>query len=114
MYDVHVDVYSDHRSLQYLFTKKEFYLQQRTWLELLKDYDISVLYHPGNANVVADALSRLSKGILSHLDEVKKDLVKDVHRLVRLGLRLEDSSNGGFIVYHDLRSYLVVEAKSKQ
>ncbi|WMV36918.1 hypothetical protein MTR67_030303, partial [Solanum verrucosum] len=49
-------------SLQYMFTQKELNLRQRRWLELLKDYDMSILYHPGKANVVADALSRLSLG----------------------------------------------------
>ena len=40
-------------------------------------------------------------GYVSHIDEVKKDLVRDVHRLARLGVRLEDSPNGGFIVHHN-------------
>ena len=58
---VHVDVFTDYKSLQYVFTQKELNLRQRRWLELLKDYDLSILYHPGKANVVADALSRLDK-----------------------------------------------------
>ena len=55
MYGVH-DVFIDHKSLQYVFTQRDLNLRQRRWLELLKDYDMSVLYHPGKANVVADAL----------------------------------------------------------
>ena len=51
----------------------------------MKDYDMSVLYHPGKANVVADALSRMTMGNVSLIDEAKKELVKDVHRLARLG-----------------------------
>ena len=46
LYGVHVDVFIDHKSLQYVFTKKELNLRQRTWLEFLKDYDISVCYNP--------------------------------------------------------------------
>ena len=61
-----------------------------------KDYDMSVLYHPGKANVVADALNRMTMGSVSHVKKHKKDLVKDVHRLARLGVRFEDSLNGGF------------------
>lgn len=82
----------DHKSLQYVFTQKDLNLRQRRWLELLKDYDMSILYHPGKANVVADTLSRLSMESVSHVDEGKKELLKDVHRLVRLGARLVDST----------------------
>ncbi|KAK9091791.1 hypothetical protein Sjap_024968 [Stephania japonica] len=51
-------VYSDHKSLKYLFTQSELNMRQRRWLEFLKDYDFTLQYHPGKANVVADALSR--------------------------------------------------------
>ena len=54
----------------------------------LKDYDMSVHYHPGKADVVADAFSRLSMGSVAHVEEERKELVKDVHRLYRLGVHL--------------------------
>ena len=76
---VHVDVYIDHKSLQYVFTQKELNLRQRRWLELLKDYYINVLYHPGKANVVLYALSRMSMGSVAHVPNDKKELVKEVH-----------------------------------
>ena len=66
------------------------------WLELLKYYNISVLYHPGKANVVADSLSHMTIGSVSHVKENKKDLLKNVHRLARLGVRLEDFPNDSF------------------
>lgn len=52
------EVYTDHKSLKYLFTQKELNLRQRWWLELIKDYYLEIKYHDGKANVVADALSR--------------------------------------------------------
>ena len=59
-YGVHLDVLTNHKSLQYVFTQKELILCQRRWLHLLKDYDMSVLYHPEKPNVMMDALSRMS------------------------------------------------------
>ena len=50
LYGVHVDVFTDHKNLQYVFTHKELNLRQRRWLEFLKDNDIIVHYHPGKAN----------------------------------------------------------------
>ncbi|WVZ76431.1 LOW QUALITY PROTEIN: hypothetical protein U9M48_024407 [Paspalum notatum var. saurae] len=54
------EIYTDHKSLKYIFTQNELNMRQRRWLELIKDYDMEIHYHPGKANVVADALSRKS------------------------------------------------------
>ncbi len=64
-------MFSDHQSLKYLFTQKELNLRQRRWLELLKDYDFSIQYHPGKANVVADALSRKGQKTDSQLQLIR-------------------------------------------
>ena len=55
-------------------------------------------YHHGKANVVADALSRMSMVSKSNIEDEKKELVKDIHRLVRLGVRLVDSTSEGVSV----------------
>jgi hypothetical protein len=51
-------IFTDHKSLKYIFTQNELNLRHRRWLELIKDYDLEIHYHPRKANVVADALSR--------------------------------------------------------
>ena len=66
--------------------KKNLNLHQRRWLKLLKYYDLSVLYHSNKVNVVADALSCVTMGSVSHMEEGKKILVKDLHRFARLGV----------------------------
>ena len=58
-------IYTDHKSLKYLLTRKEINLRQRRWLELFKDYDCIIDYHFGKANVVADALSRKTVAAMS-------------------------------------------------
>jgi len=57
LYGSQFKVFSDHKSLKYLFDQKELNIRQRRWMEYLRDYDFELLYHPGKANVVADALS---------------------------------------------------------
>ncbi len=64
--------------------------------------------------MVADSLGCMTMGSLSHVEEGKKDLVKDVDRLARLGVWLEDSPNGGFMIHQNSESSLVDEVKSKR
>ena len=68
-------------------------------------------YHPGKANVVADALSRLSMGSVAHVEEERKELAKDVHRLARLEVRRISISNNGVPVQNGEESFLVVDLK---
>ena len=114
LYGLHVDVFTHHKSLQYVFTQKELNLRQIMCVKHLKDYDINVLNHPGKANIVVDALSRMTMNSMAHVEEGNKDLLKDVHRLVRLGVCLEDSPKVGFMVHDNSESSLVFQVKSKQ
>ena len=75
---------------------------------------MSILYHSDKTNVVAYALSRMNICSVSHVEEGKKDLVKNVHKLARLGVRLENSPNGGSVIRHNSKLSLVVEVKSKK
>ena len=55
-------------------------------MELLKDYDCSILYHPDQANIVADALSRKSVGSLEHINTERRSIIKELHELIDQGL----------------------------
>ena len=75
---------------------------------------MSVHYHPVKANVVADALSRLSMGSVAHVEEERKELVKYVHRVARLGVHLMRISGSAVTVQNGEELSLVVEVKENQ
>src|SRR5213080_5337139 len=74
-------IYTDHKSLKYIFTQSELNMRQRRWLELIKDYNLEVHYHPGKANVVADALSRKSHCNCHMVENPATTLCADMERL---------------------------------
>jgi hypothetical protein len=71
----------DHKSLKYSFTQSNLNLRQRRWLELIKDYDLGINYHPGKANVVADALSRRSHVSQLVVDSMPFELCEEFDKL---------------------------------
>ena len=83
-------------------------------MELLKDYDISIIYHPGKTNVVTDAFNSLFMGITTHFKEGKKELANVFHCPARLGVLLLDSSKGGVVVMNGAKLSLVSKVKEKQ
>jgi hypothetical protein len=81
LYGQKCDIYTDHKSLKYIFTQSELNMRQRRWLELIKDYELEIHYHPRKANVVADALSRKSQVnmLVAHL--MPYELAKEFDKL---------------------------------
>lgn len=74
-------VYTDHKSLKYIFTQKELNTRQMKWLELVKDYDCEIHYHPNKANVVANALSRKIMGQVAMLT-AQRVLSREFEKLI--------------------------------
>jgi ribonuclease HI len=81
LYGQKCDIYTDHKSLKYIFTQSELNMRQRRWLELIKDYELETHYHPGKANVVADALSRKSQVNMLVAHPMSFELAKEFDRL---------------------------------
>ncbi|KAK1627789.1 hypothetical protein QYE76_002104 [Lolium multiflorum] len=102
------EIYSDHKSLKYIFTQKELNMRQRRWLELIKDYDMEIHYHPGKANVVADALSRLPCQLNSMIAEEQPSLYQEFEQF-----RMELVSEG-FLASMELQPTLIGQIKEAQ
>ena len=103
LYGATCQIFTDHKSLKYLFTQKDLNLRQRRWMELLKDYDYTIDYHPGKANVVADALSRKSIGSLA-MQTIQLPLMVELRKL---GVELEMHASGALFTSFQLRPILV-------
>ena len=84
-------MYSDHKSLKYIFTLRDLNMRQRRWMEFLEDYDFTLHYHPGKANVVADALSRKSRGALAIIASRERRMLDTVGQF---GLQYSEQAQG--------------------
>nr|ABA98437.1 retrotransposon protein, putative, Ty3-gypsy subclass [Oryza sativa Japonica Group] len=102
------EVYTDHKSLKYIFTQPDLNLRQRRWLELIKDYDMSIHYHPGKANVVADALSRKSYCTALCIEGMCEELRQELEHL-NMGI-----VEHGFVAALEARPTLVDQVRAAQ
>ncbi|GKE98731.1 putative reverse transcriptase domain-containing protein [Tanacetum coccineum] len=137
LYETKSVIYTDHKILQHIFDQKELHMHQRWWIELFSDYDCEIRYHPGKANVIADALSRkdwmkprraramsmtIHSSIKAKILEAQSEASKDVNTLAEMlqGLdkQFERKEDGGlyFIeriwvpTYGNLRTLIMNEA----
>ena len=97
LYEKKCEVYTDHKSLQYIQQQRDLNLRQRRWIELLKDYDCQIMYHPKKANAATYALSRKSMKSLSHIAEQRNEIVKELHSLLNKGCSFEISEDHSMI-----------------
>ncbi|CAA0810069.1 Unknown protein, partial [Striga hermonthica] len=112
LYGGKCEIFTDHKSLKYIFTQRELNMRQRRWLELVKDYDYTISYHPGKANVVADALSRRSYGQLSCLFTKQDVLLREFERLQLEAVEPPSTARGmltSLVVGPTLRERIVAE-----
>ena len=91
LYGEEFEVYSDHKSLKYIFTQRDLNMRQCRWMEFLEDYDFTLHYHPGKANVVADALSRKSRVALASIASWEWRMLETV---VQSGLQYNEQTQG--------------------
>ena len=103
LYETQVQIFTDHKSLKYLMSQKELNMRQRRWVELIKDYDCVIDYHPGKANVVADALSRKGKTVMNDMELKEQESIVE---LKKMGLRLSVGPEGSLLAQLKIRSVL--------
>jgi hypothetical protein len=81
LYGQKCDIYTNHKSLKYIFTQSESNMRQQRWLGLIKDYELEIQYHPGKANVVVDALSRKSQVNMLATHPMPYELAKEFDKM---------------------------------
>ena len=111
MYGVHCKIFTDHKSLKYIFTQKEINMRQRRWLKLLVDYDLEINYHPGKANVVADALSRKSQAVMASSITTQKELLKE---LEKMGIEFRTYQSNARLSAIEIQPSIIDEIKAAQ
>ncbi|GJU48159.1 putative reverse transcriptase domain-containing protein [Tanacetum coccineum] len=122
LYGMKSVIYTDHKSLQHIFDQKELNMRQRRWIELFSDYDCEIRYHPGKANVAANALSRkervkqkrvrtmsmtiqssIKQKLLAAQNEATKEENVPAEMLRDLDQQMEKKGDGADKMYYDLR-----------
>lgn len=110
LYGEKIEIYTDHKSLKYLFSQKELNMRQRRWIEFFKDFDCEILFHPGKANVVADALSRRGASIAMMMIQEWQLL----EQLDDLTITVDEETPGLYCAYLGIQSDLIQRIRAQQ
>ena len=111
LYGESFEVFTDHQSLKYLFTQRDLNARQRRWMELIKDYECVIHYHPGRANVVADALSRKSTERLACIKCCRAEICAEMNNL---GVEFEQRNMGVMLAHLQVRPLLIDRIRELQ
>ena len=105
-------MYLDHKSLKYIFTQRDLNMRQRIWMEFLEDYDFTLHYHPDKENVVADALSQKSHGVLASIASQEWRMLETVGQF---GLQYNEQAQGPLGILVAITSLLsrVIESQGQ-
>ena len=116
LYGVKCEVLIDHHNQQHVFTQKDLNFRRRIWMELLKDYDVTIQYHLCKANVVTYSLSRkvVSMGRITYLTVTKQPLAKEIQTLEDKCMHLGISNGGWVLASIELKTTFVMEIKAKK
>ena len=107
LYGEEFEVYSYHKNLKYIFTQRDLNMRQCRWMEFLEDYDFTLHYHPGKANVVADALSRKSQGPLASIASWEWRMLETVGQFGLQYSEKTQSTLGSLVVTPSLLSRVI-------
>jgi hypothetical protein len=111
LYGEKCKIYMNHKSLKYFFTQKELNMRQRRWLELIKEYDCKINYHPSKANVVPNALNKKSTVELATLGISQPQLIME---FTRIGLEVVGESMPVHLANLMVQSELLARIKATQ
>nr|GFB44719.1 putative reverse transcriptase domain-containing protein [Tanacetum cinerariifolium] len=120
LYSTKCTVYTNHKSLQYILDKKELNMRQKSWIELLSDYDCKIRYHPGKGNVVADALSQKDREPLRvrslvvtvHTNFLDKILEAQTEAMKEENVKAEDLGIREMIMHESHKSKYFIHPRS--
>ncbi|XP_026398868.1 uncharacterized protein LOC113294706 [Papaver somniferum] len=114
LYGERFEFFTNHKSLKYLFSQKDLNMRQRRWMELINDYTFGLQYHPSTANVVADALSRKPRGLLSFMMEEEWKMLETVDEFI-LDVKNPSTSQAflGNLMVQPALIIRIVQAQSK-